>query len=113
MTSVKDVLKSMYDSLVRTYSPMFVGAILAWLATLLPIIPTEIENGFVILIGLLFQVVWYFIARAIEVAQGHTSKLLTLGLTKAEPVYGEVIAQPTEDVVVVDTTTSSVPHITP
>lgn len=102
-----ETVKSMYDSLVRTYTPMIAGAAVGFLATLLPIIPPELEQGLIILVGLLAQMVWYFIGRAIEVAKGRTSKLLTLGLTKAEPVYGEVIAQPTENIAVVDTTEAS------
>lgn len=100
-----ETVKSMYDSLVRTYTPMVAGAILGFLATLLPVVPAEIEQGLVILVGLVFQVVWYFIGRFIEIVRGRSSKLLTLGLTKSEPVYGEVIAQGVEnpEIVVVDT----------
>lgn len=101
---VTETLKSMYDSLVRTYTPMVAGVVLGWIATLLPVVPAEIESGLVLLLGLLFQVVWYFIARAIEVVKGKTSPLLTLGLTKSEPVYGTVVAEsPSGDVKLVNT----------
>lgn len=104
-----DTIKSMYDSLVRTYSPMVIGALLGWAATFLPIIPPEIEQGLIILIGLLAQMIWYFIVRLIEVTKGRASKLITLGLTKAEPVYGEVIAEGTTEpnLVIVDTENAS------
>lgn len=100
-----DTLKSMFDSLVRTYSPMIVGAILGFLATFLPIIPDEVEQGLIVLLSLAFQMVWYFIARLIEVTKGRASKLITLGLTKSEPVYGEVVAEGTHnpDLKIVDT----------
>lgn len=99
-----DTIKSMYDSLVRTYTPMIAGALLGWLATLLPIIPPEFESGLVILIGLLFQLVWYFIGRLLETVRGKASPLLTLGLVKNDPpVYGTVIAEPAPDVVLVET----------
>ena len=102
-----EAVKTMYDSLVRSYSPMIIGAILGWLATLLPVIPSEIEQGLIILLSLAFQMLWYFIARVIEIMKGHTSKMLTLGLTKATPVYGEVIAKPTLDTAIIDTTEAS------
>lgn len=104
-----DTIKSMYDSLVRTYSPMVIGALLGWAATFLPIIPPEVENGLIILIGLLAQMIWYFIAKYIETIKGRASKLITLGLTKAQPVYGEVIAEGTTEpnLVIVDTETAS------
>ncbi len=107
--SFTETLKSMYDSLVRTYSPMIIGALLGWAATFLPIIPPEVENGLIILIGLLAQMVWYFIARFIEQQKGRASKLITLGLTKSEPVYGEVIAEGTTDpnLKIVDTEAAS------
>ncbi len=105
-----ETIKSMYDSLVRTYSPMIIGAVLGWLATLLPIIPPEIENGLIILLSLAAQMIWYFIARLIEASKKGSSKLITLGLTKAEPVYGEVIAEGTTDpnLKIVDTDTGPI-----
>ncbi len=106
-TTFTDTIKSMYDALVRTYTPMIVGAILGFIATYLPIVPDEVEQGVVILISLFFQLAWFFIGKLVEASKGRASKLLTLGLTKAQPVYGEVIAKPTEDVVVVDTTEAS------
>lgn len=102
--TLTDAIKSMYDSLVRTYSPMLIGALIGWAATWLPIIPPEIENGLVILIGLLAQFIWYFIVRLIEVTKNGSSKLITLGLTRAEPVYGEIVAEtPASSLVLVDT----------
>ena len=82
-------IKAAFDSIVRSYSPMIIGAALGWLAIVFgPIpIPDEVTELVTLLVALLFQMLWYGILRVNELVTGKASKLLGLGLVKSEPVY--------------------------
>ena len=84
--SIIEALKQAYDSLVRTYSPILIGAIIGFLADWL-IIPDEVAAFVSIIVSTVAAMIWYGIIRVIEVIQGRASKLLGLELVKAEPLY--------------------------
>ena len=83
---IKEALKQAYDSLVRTYSPIIIGAIIGFLADWL-IIPDEVAAFVSIIVSTVAAMLWYGIIRVIEIVEGRASKLLGLGLVKSEPVY--------------------------
>ena len=83
---IGEAFKQAYDSLVRTYSPILVGAVIGFLADWL-IIPDEVAAFVSILVSTIAAMLWYGIVRLIEVARGRASALLGLGLVKAEPEY--------------------------
>ena len=82
-------IKAAFDSLVRTYSPMIIGAMLGGLAVIFgPIpVPDEVAQLITLVVALLFQMLWYGILRVHELITGKASKLLGLGLVKSDPVY--------------------------
>lgn len=84
-----DALKAAFDSLVRTFSPMIIGAALGWLAVVFgPVpIPEEVAQLVTLLVALAFQMLWYGILRVTELVRGKASALLGLGIVKSEPVY--------------------------
>lgn len=75
-------------SLIRTYVPVGVGAVLTWLATTLHIVvPADASAGLTLFVGAVFTAVYYLLARAIEKAWPGLGKLLVgLGVGKA-PQY--------------------------
>lgn len=83
-----DAFKAAFDSLVRTYSPMVIGAALAGLAIVLGIpVPDEVATFVTLLVAVIFQMLWYGVLRIIELVRGKASKILGLGLVQSEPVY--------------------------
>lgn len=84
-----NAIKAAFDSLVRTYSPMIIGAVLGGLAVIFgPIdVPDEVAQLVTLVVALLFQMLWYGILRVYELVTGQASKLLGLGLVKSDPVY--------------------------
>lgn len=87
--TIFEALKAAFDSLVRTYSPMIIGAVIAGVALIMgPVaVPEEVVTLVTLLVALVFQMLWYGVIRVIELVRGRASRLLGLGLVKAEPVY--------------------------
>lgn len=86
---ILDAIKAAFDSLVRTYSPMIIGAALAWVATIMgPVqVPDEVAQLVTLLVALVFQMLWFGVIRVLEVIRGKASVLLGLGLVNSAPVY--------------------------
>ena len=93
--TLSEAFKAAFDSLVRTYSPMVIGAALAGLAIILGVpVPEEVATFVTLLVAVLFQMLWYGVLRVIELVRGKASSLLGLGLVKADPTYAKVNADP-------------------
>lgn len=71
-------------SLIRTYVPIFVGALLAWLTTHGINIDTEAADGFAAFLTAIFGAGYYLIARLLERQWPELGKLL--GVAK-KPEY--------------------------
>lgn len=99
-----DAVKAAFDSLVRTYSPMIIGAVLAGLALIMgPVtVPDEVLTLVTLVVALIFQMLWYGIIRIVELVRGRASVLLGLGIVKADPVYVPVVKTSPEYVAELD-----------
>jgi sulfite exporter TauE/SafE len=87
LTQLWDAFKLAFDSLVRTYSPMLIGAIAGFLTTRLNLQVTPEVSAFIAVgVAFIFSTLWYGISRLWEVITGRVSKLLTLGIVKSRPV---------------------------
>jgi uncharacterized membrane protein (DUF441 family) len=80
-------MNSFVTSLIRTYVPIGVGAVIAWLATLGLQLDAETQTSLVIALTGIIQAAYYFIARWIEKRFPQIGTIL-LGSSKA-PVYRE------------------------
>lgn len=72
-------------SQIRTYVPILVGAVIAWLATLGLNLDADTATGLVIFLTGTLQAVYYFVARVIERKFPQAGSVL-LG-SSAKPVY--------------------------
>jgi hypothetical protein len=81
-------------SLIRTYVPIGVGAVLTWLATTLHVIvPDDASAGLTLFIGAVLTAVYYLLARAVEKAWPGLGKVLVgLGIGKA-PQYPPTVPE--------------------
>lgn len=80
-------MNSFVTSLIRTYVPIAVGAVIAWLATLGLQLDAEAQSGLIVFLTGISQAIYYFIARWIERKFPQIGTVL-LGSSKA-PVYRE------------------------
>lgn len=71
-------------SLIRTYVPIGVGAVAAWLATLGIDVTGEAAAGLVIFITALLQGLYYLVVRLLETKWPAVGALLG---KKSEPIY--------------------------
>jgi hypothetical protein len=80
-------------SLIRTYVPLAVGYLVAWLASTFNIvIPDDASQGLVLFVGAVLTAVYYLVARGVEAAWPGLGKILVgLGIGKA-PQYPAVPA---------------------
>ena len=72
-------------SQIRTYVPILVGALIAWLATMGLNLDTDTQSGLVIFLTGALQALYYFVARVIERRWPQSGSFL-LG-SSAKPVY--------------------------
>lgn len=79
------MLDSFVISQIRTYVPILVGALIAWLATMGLQLDTNTQSGLVIALTGVLQAVYYFVARVIERRWPQAGAFL-LG-SSAKPVY--------------------------
>jgi hypothetical protein len=78
-------MKTLFDSLVRTFTPIIVGAVLGWfVAAGIPLDP-EFETALTLVIGAVFTVIYYLAVRLFETYVSPKFGWM-LGLAK-EPVY--------------------------
>lgn len=80
-------MNSFVTSLIRTYVPIVVGAVVAWLLTLGLEIDSDTQNSLIITLTGITQAVYYFLARWIEKRFPQVGTIL-LGSSKA-PIYRE------------------------
>lgn len=72
-------------SQIRTYVPILVGAVIAWLATMGLSLDADTQSGLVIALTGLLQAAYYFVARVVERKFPQAGSFL-LG-SSAKPVY--------------------------
>ena len=80
-------VKDWFTSLVRTYVPIGVGALIAWLASVGLDVGAEAEVGLTVFLTAVVTGLYYLIARTLEARWPAVGGLL-LGSTK-KPVYRE------------------------
>lgn len=80
-------MKALFDSLVRTYVPWLVGAIIGWLISLQIPLDPEVEVHLTAVLMLVASMLYYFIARVFEIWVRPKFGWL-LGLAKA-PTYDD------------------------
>lgn len=73
--TILNALKAAFDSLVRTYSPMLIGAVLAGLALIMGLvsIPEEVVTLVALVVALVFQMLWFGVIRVIELVRGRAA----------------------------------------
>lgn len=60
-------MKALFDSLVRTFTPIIVGAVLGWFTTSGITLDPEFETALTLVIGALFAGLYYLAVRVFEV----------------------------------------------
>lgn len=78
-------MKSLYDSLVRTFVPIIVGAVIGWFVSAGIDLDPEFEGALIVAVTAVFQGVYYIAARLLEKYVSPKFGWL-LGLAK-EPEY--------------------------
>ncbi len=80
-------MKALFDSLVRTYVPWFVGIAVGWLVSLgIPLDP-DVEPQITAALMLASSMLWYFLARVFE-TYVHPKLGWLIGLPK-QPIYDD------------------------
>lgn len=78
-------MKTLFDSLVRTFTPIIVGAVLGWFTTTGITLDPEFETSLTLVIGALFAGLYYLAVRLFELYVSPKFGWL-LGLAKS-PAY--------------------------
>lgn len=78
-------MKALFDSLVRTFTPIVVGAVLGWFATSGIALDPEFENALTLVVGGAFAGLYYLAVRLFELYVSPKFGWL-LGLAK-QPEY--------------------------
>lgn len=80
-------MKPLFDSLVRTYVPWLVGALIGWLISLGVPLDPDVEVQITLALTLAASFVYYFLARIFEIYVSPKLGWL-IGLPK-QPIYGD------------------------
>lgn len=80
-------MKSLFDSLVRTYVPWLAGVLIGWLVSLGVPLDPDVEVQVTLALMGAASVLWYFLARIFELYVSPKLGWL-LGLPK-QPIYDE------------------------
>ena len=81
-------MKALWDSLVRTYTPWIVGAVIGWLASLRVELDPAVESSLTIVVTGLATALYYLAARLLEIYVSPKFGWL-LGLAKAPEYRGK------------------------
>lgn len=85
-------MKTLFDSLVRTFTPIIVGAVLGWFATSGIELDPEFETALTLVVGAAFAGIYYLAVRLFELYVSPKFGWL-LGLAKP-PVYDPAAVEP-------------------
>lgn len=80
-------MRSLFDSIVRTFVPIIVGAVVGWFVTAGITLDPEFETALTLVVGAAFSGIYYVAVRVFETYVSPKFGWL-LGLAK-EPVYVE------------------------